>query len=331
MRTAWGVFSVILLCFGLLLTGCKKNIESSASMQEWLEEHDPKEEMTWQAYVREGDQYAAQENLEQAYMQYSKALHLQPENLELRVKRGDILFRKKLMEKALVEYTAVLEKEADRHDANLGVGKVYFAVNDHDKAAEHLEKASGGGCMYWEADAIMGIISDYNGDPLEGENFFLEALRCEPNNGDVLNNLGTCYLLQGKHAEAVDAFINAIKAGNTKKRVYNNLGIALVKTERYQEAFEAFRMSASEAVAYNNIGYIYYLLQNYDKAVKCFEKAISMHSAYYAEADENLKRAKAALFSKKIDNSQPEFEQHQAYSTNIISTDSALQETNLFE
>lgn len=319
MKTAWGLLGVLLLCFMVLLTGCKKNIESSSSMSEWLQEHDAAEELSWQACAREGDTYSKQNNLEQAYLQYSKALNLNPDDLDLRVKRGNILFRKQLMEKALTEYTAVLEKSEERLDANLGAGKVYFAVNDLDNAMQYLDKARSGGCEFWEANAILGIIQDYKGKTLEGEKFFQEALTCQPHNGDVLNNLGANYLMQGKFSQAIDVLLEAIKAGNTKKRVYNNLGVALVKSKRYQEAFEAFKMSSSEAVAYNNIGYIYYLQREYKKAVKCFEKALLLHSAYYAEADENLKRAKAALFSAQVEEEQLEFVGENSFSTDFNS------------
>lgn len=299
MKNIWGIL-IVALCFGLLLSGCQKNT-GKADLAGWIDEHE-KEKMSLEAYEREGDKYSMQNNLEQAYLQYSKALQLNPEDSDLRVKRGDILFRKKLMEKALNEYLAVQKKEPMRHDVNLGLGKVYFAVSDHNQAYKYLEKARSGGCNYWEANAILGIIHDWRGEPLKGEDFFLKARECAPENGDILNNLGTNYLLQGRFEEAVDVFLAAIKAGNTEKRVYNNLGIALVRVKQYQDAFEAFKMASDEARAYNNIGYAYYLQQDYKKAVACFEKALSLHSAYYAEAGDNLKRAKAALFSEKVDN-----------------------------
>lgn len=290
---------IVALCFGVLLGGCKKNIENT-NLSEWMDEHD-KEKKTLETYEREGDKYSAQNNLEQAYLQYSKALRLEPESLDLRVKRGKILFRKKLMDKALNEFMAAKEKAPARNDVNLGLGKVYFAVSDHKLAYQYLDKARTTGCEYWEADAILGIIHDWRGEPLKGEEFFLKAQECSPGNGDILNNLGTNYMLQGRYEEAVDILLAAIKAGNTEKRVYNNLGIALVKTKKYQDAFEAFKMASDEARAFNNIGHAYYMQQDYKKAVACFEKALTLHPAYYAAAGENLKRAKAALFSKKVD------------------------------
>ncbi|SHI81355.1 tetratricopeptide repeat protein [Halodesulfovibrio aestuarii] len=294
---------IVALCFGLLLGGCKKNIENT-NLSEWVDEHD-KDKKTFEGLEREGDKFSSQNNLEQAYLLYSKALQLKPKNVDLRVKRGNILFRKKLMEKALAEYQAAEKKEPARRDVNLGLGKVYFAVSDRNLAYQYLQKAQTDGCGYWEADALLGIIHDLRGDPLKGEELFKKARECAPNNGDILNNLGTSYLLQGRYEDAVDSFLAAIKAGNTKKRVYNNLGLALVKTKHYQDAFEAFKMASDEARAFNNIGHAYYLQQDYKKAIACFEKALTLHPAYYPEAGENLKRAKAALFSKGADEGGP--------------------------
>ncbi|UZP68799.1 tetratricopeptide repeat protein [Desulfovibrio mangrovi] len=301
----------ILLLLGAiaLLAGCKSPKESSADMGEWLAQHDKEQPLTWEGYMSQGDANVRQGNLEEAYLDYSKALKLQPDNLDLRMKRGDLLFRKQLMEKALNEYMAVLEKSPDRSDAHLGVGKVYFAVGRNKEAAQHLHKAKRDKCETWEAYALLGIMHDWEMETRQGELYLQRAYKCVPTNGDVLNNQGLNYMLQGKLDKAIPKFLAAIKAGNTEPKVYNNLGVALAKKEQYEDALEAFKLAGDEARAFNNIGYVLYQKGEYRKAITCFEKALSLHSAYYQEAGENLNRAKAALFTKQtVKVSSPEWD-----------------------
>jgi len=99
---------------------------------------------------------------------------------------------------------------------------------------------------------------------------------------------------KGEHERAVDAFSEALRLEPSNERVYNNLALALCKLGRYQEGLEAFKKGGDEAVAYNNLGCVYMAEGKHKEAIEVFEKAIEIKPGFYVSAHENLKRAKAS-------------------------------------
>jgi Flp pilus assembly protein TadD len=100
--------------------------------------------------------------------------------------------------------------------------------------------------------------------------------------------------LTGGFKKAARAFNRAIDLKYTKSKVYNNLGMAYANLEQYSNALQAFRQAGGRARAYNNLGCIYLKKGKFEEAVRCFEKAIEIEPGFYARANENLKKVKAA-------------------------------------
>jgi len=101
--------------------------------------------------------------------------------------------------------------------------------------------------------------------------------------------------LRGDSRKAADAYAQAIKLDINNRRAYNNLGLVLFKMGYYDEALLAFKQGGDQAGAYNNMGCLYLTEKKYDKAIGAFEKAIALKPQYYAKAQENIAKAKAAL------------------------------------
>ncbi len=76
---------------------------------------------------------------------------------------------------------------------------------------------------------------------------------------------------------------------------YHNLGLTLAGRGDFEGAFEAFKKAGGRPRAYNNLGCIYMQKGEFDKAVAYFEKAIAATPSPYTAADNNLKKARAAL------------------------------------
>jgi tetratricopeptide (TPR) repeat protein len=72
------------------------------------------------------------------------------------------------------------------------------------------------------------------------------------------------------------------------------LGLAYANLEQYSKALQAFKQGGEMAQAYNNLGCIYLKKGMFEEAVHCFEKAIELEPGFYATANENLKKIKAA-------------------------------------
>lgn len=289
---------IICLILTFCIAGCaKKEIEGENTLQSWLDEHDSNnpEQFDYDQHVTVGNSHYSKGSYEKAFLHFSKALALKPEETSLRLLRADILVKRGLMEKALNEYMSIHKDFPENKEANLGVGKVYFAASMYRDAKKYLLLARDGSCEFSEADNLLGVIANWEGRPKKAKLYLVRAHTCDPDNGEILNNLGMSYLFLHEYEFAIVFFRKAIRMGNTSPKTFNNLGVALVKCEKYGEAFEAFRSAGDEAHAYNNIGYVLYLEGKVDKAVECFETAIRLHPTYYQVAAENLKRARTAM------------------------------------
>ena len=62
-----------------------------------------------------------------------------------------------------------------------------------------------------------------------------------------------------------------------------------------EDALVAFKRAGSEAAAYNNIGCLQMNDKQYKNALAALEKAIDANPSYYARAQKNLDKVRAAL------------------------------------
>ena len=79
------------------------------------------------------------------------------------------------------------------------------------------------------------------GRPAEAETCFREALSLNPEDADVLNNLGNAVWQQGRSSEAMAYFMRAYQFKQNDFGILNNLGIVLWEQNRPERAIEFYR------------------------------------------------------------------------------------------
>ena len=77
-----------------------------------------------------------------------------------------------------------------------------------------------------------------DGRRAEAESRLREALSFDPDDPDVLNNLGTAIWQQGRSPEAVAYFLRAYQFNQNDFGILNNLGITLWEQNRPERAIE---------------------------------------------------------------------------------------------
>ena len=148
----------------------------------------------------------------------------------------------------------------------------------------------------------------------EAETYLREALRLEPEDADVLNNLGTAIWEQGRSPEATAYYLRAYQFKKHDFGILNNLGMVLWEqgrperaVEYYRRALElnpdsfdtqmnlgvslsdigrfddalvwlrsATRMRPSSADAWDNVGMTLARQGHWDQAMKCYDEAIRL-------------------------------------------------------
>lgn len=252
-------------------------------------------EMTVADYERLGDSHFQLGNLNMAFIQYDKALRLDPSQVRLRYKMGLLFVKKGLPEEALTVFQEILKRDASYTLAYEGMGQVYLKMNNFKEAENHFRYSLTLNPQLWQSHNFLGMLYDRQQRFEEAIAEYQAAIHLKPDQGSLFNNVGMSYFLKGEHERALEAFREALKRGVADAKVYNNMGLTLGTLGRYQEALEAFKNGGDEAKGHNNLGVIYLAAGRYQEAIAAFERAIEVSPSYYLKASENLNTAKKAL------------------------------------
>jgi len=251
-------------------------------------------ELGGEEYERLGDQYLRQGNMDLAFIQYDKALRMDPGHIPIRYKLGRLFLEKGLSGEAKREFEEVLKVKEDHPLALEGMGRVYFKQANFAEAEKCFRRAIDLKNNLWQSYHFLGIIYDHQNELELAIRHYRSAIALKPNSSMLYNNLGISLFLKGNYEMAISAFTDALTIENSNKKIYNNLALTLSKLERYQEAFEAFRKGGDEASAYYNLGHIYMKEGNYEGAVGAYEKAIEAKPEFNVAIHKSLESAKAA-------------------------------------
>jgi tetratricopeptide (TPR) repeat protein len=252
-------------------------------------------EMTAPELERLGDTYLRQGNLNMAFLQYDKALRMEPSQARVRYKVGLLFLKRDAADEALKEFQEILKQDARYALAYEGTGQALLKMQKYAEAEQYFRHALALDSTLWQCHNFLGIVYDRQKRFDEAITEYQAAIALKPEHGFLYNNLGVSYLYKSDYELAVQAFMQALKSESSQRKVYNNLGAALAKLGRYDEALEAFKNGGDEAKAYNNLGVVYLGEKRYQEAIASFEKAVQLSPSHYLKASENLKTARQAL------------------------------------
>lgn len=294
------IITVILMLVALVVaaSGCApKKADTSMDFNEMI--WGSGSNLTAEQHIQVGLGLAAKNKPEMALMHFTRAQKKAPENLNVRVYKGDMFLDQGSTETALSEYRSVLEKQPDHAGANQGAGMVYYLAGLEKEAETHLRKAVESDPAQWKAHCYLGILLDRKGQSGKAAEHFRQALNLSSGSdaARVLNNLGVTRMARQDYAGAADLFRQALETGGASPRTYNNLGLALARLGRPEQALEAFRYAGDDASAHNNLGYVLLMDGKPAQAAAHFEQAVELSPTFYEKAFANLKRARMAAAS----------------------------------
>lgn len=247
-------------------------------------------EMTAEEREALGDRHFNAKDYYLAYLQYGKALQLNPDNVRLQYKQGMLFLASAKYKDAAGAFTGVIVKEPANAAAHEGLGTALFEMQAYDRAIPHFSKTLALNPGSWKARNFLGNIYDFQKQYDLAVREYSEAILLKPENAMLYNNLGVSLSLAGRYEESIKAFKQALSADGQKQKVFNNLGMVLARTGRYDAALEAFKHGSDKARAYNNLGCVLMAQGEYRKAAQAFNKAIAASPKFYEKAYDNLKK-----------------------------------------
>lgn len=103
-----------------------------------------------------------------------------------------------------------------------------------------------------------------------------QALEIEPENVDLLSNLGVAYYNLGQLDKAIDHYSRAIEIAPNDADIRSNLAAAYVQLDQLDNALEEYKkaveLNPSLAQAFFGLGVVYALKGRTDDAIQAFEK-----------------------------------------------------------
>ena len=195
--------------------------------------------------------------LDEAIVQYQKALEIYPDSAEAHNNLGSALFQKGRVDEAIAQYQKALQINPDHAQAHYNLGIALMQKGRVDEAIAQYQK----------------------------------ALQINPDFADAHNNLGSALMQKGRVDEAIVQYQKALEIRPNYVEAYNNLGNALFQKGRVDEAIahyqKALAIQPDYAIAHNSLGLALLQKGQVDEAINCFQQALVIQPNY-VKAQNNL-------------------------------------------
>jgi tetratricopeptide (TPR) repeat protein len=250
-------------------------------------------------------------NLKPKAIEYLKQyIALQPSDVTLYKKLGDLYYDQKNYDESYNSYRTVLSKKPDMTGLYCNYSKLYVMKNtDKKQIINVLEKA----VSLDEADFI--IYSDLGNAYYSMENYtkaltnYDKALRLNPKDVPAFSRLADCQIRTGLDKQALISYEQLIILDSKNKMNFKILGNLYLKENKQKEAVQNFKKYLEGTVddSLSTLVAMYeYDLYNFKEALKYFEKMkSSSQPTLYAQAESRLavKDFKGAVtdFKKYLD------------------------------
>jgi Tfp pilus assembly protein PilF len=137
----------------------------------------------------------------------------------------------------VTNYTSSSEVEGLLAEAD-----IYFRKGEMKAAEKFYLQAAAKDPRCSKAYSRLGVIYLEHGDNWEdAEAAFRQAIKTEPNNGYILNNLGLVLYHQDKYADAIRHFEQAVRQDEQNASRHANLGMAYMAMRQYAKAESSFK------------------------------------------------------------------------------------------
>jgi tetratricopeptide (TPR) repeat protein len=133
----------------------------------------------------------------------------------------------------------------------------------------------------------LAVLYDQEGSDTLALAEYNKALKRDPTNADLQNDLGYFYYQRHDLAQAEHWLMKALERNAEHPQALVNLGMVRGYQGRYQESFEAFEKVVGPIAAQSNIGMILAKQGRHQEAIPCLRQALAR--------DPRITQAKAVL------------------------------------
>lgn len=190
--------------------------------------------------LRQADVFFARGDVEKSYKALSEAERLDPENLEVQLKMGEVTFYSRDYNRSLKCLSKVTAKEPDNRTALFMKGFIYKEKGDTLSAVQLLRKVCDLYPDYAPAFEELGVLYASHNDPL-AEEYLGTVLRMDSLNTNALYALAMYHQERGEMDEAENLYHRILEINPRSADSWHNLGyIEMTYYHDYTKAVEYF-------------------------------------------------------------------------------------------
>ena len=190
--------------------------------------------------------YFQESQPEKAIQVIAAEVQKRPERTALRKELANAEFRAKQYDKAIADYQAILDqykdKPLDQADIYKSLGITYSVMGNPEKAVEDMQKAVELAPANVSYISTLAQYHDNAGKHEEAMAAYRDALKIDPNNGVVLNNLAYDITQYGGDLDEALAFAQHARQEQPKmSEILDTIGWIYFKKDLNASAVEIFR------------------------------------------------------------------------------------------
>jgi len=160
------------------------------------------------------------------------------------------------------------------------LGKLYFKINNPDKALYYLNKSLALEPDNMEIALFLGNLYYKQGNLGMASTYYIKLINADPYRVDIHRRLAYIFYRQGDLNNSAIHFGKVAKLEPEKFENHYNLGCIYYYTANYEGAIKEFALALekdpSNYLCHYNLGCIYFKAGNYDNALKKFSQVVEL-------------------------------------------------------
>ncbi len=165
-------------------------------------------------------------------------------------------------DRALEVLVAGYRANPDNGELAAELGRLALDKGRVDIATQALKTAEARDVRDWRTLSAQGTLRAKQGAHAEAQQYFLAALKEQPDAVSVINNLALSYALDGKADKSEALLRKATASGHDDKRVRQNLALVLGLQGKFEEARQVAAVDMTDQEAKSNMAYLRNMLSN---------------------------------------------------------------------
>ena len=229
-------------------------------------------------HFNKGNAMSALGRMDQALMEYEKAVKIRPDDASAWNNIGAALSALGREEETFQAFEKAIRIKPDYADAWYNIGVTLNGFKRHDEAVNAYNKATKINPNFHQAWCNKGILLYNLNRKDEAIQAFNKAIEIKSDNSSAWSNKGVALSALGRNDEAIHAYSEAIRINPTDHSSMSSKGLVLAQIGKYDEALQCVKkavdINPSSESAWYNLACVYSVREDKANALKYLKIAI---------------------------------------------------------